>query len=161
MVRAVFSHHIYHHSYFFKWSGMVFHTTYISIAISSNGQGWFFTPHVSSQLFLQMVRAGFSHHIYHHCYFFKWSGLVFPTTYIIQLQIRVFFVSTKKSYFSYFSTKMWCEYPLEVPHRGTSNEYPQHTFSWRNKKIFIWLLLWSEAMMDHKTTINGYDVFTW
>ena len=25
-------------------------------------------------------------------------------------------------------------YSLEVPHRGTSNEYPQHTFSSRNKK---------------------------
>ena len=25
-------------------------------------------------------------------------------------------------------------YSLEAPHRGTSNEYPQHIFSWRNKK---------------------------
>ena len=24
-----------------------------------------------------------------------------------------------------------------MPHRGTSNEYPQHIFSWRNKKITI------------------------
>ena len=27
-------------------------------------------------------------------------------------------------------------YSLEAPRRGTSNEYPQHMFSWRNKKIF-------------------------
>ena len=25
-------------------------------------------------------------------------------------------------------------YPLEVPHRGASNEYAQYMFSWRNKK---------------------------
>ena len=25
-------------------------------------------------------------------------------------------------------------YSLEVPQRGTSNEYPQYMFSWRNKK---------------------------
>ena len=25
-------------------------------------------------------------------------------------------------------------YSLEVPHGGASNEYPQHMFSWRNKK---------------------------
>ena len=27
-----------------------------------------------------------------------------------------------------------CVYPLEVPQQGASNEYPQHMFSWRNKK---------------------------
>ena len=37
-------------------------------------------------------------------------------------------------YFSYFSMKTCCGYSLEMPHRGTSNEYPQHMFSWRNKK---------------------------
>ena len=25
-------------------------------------------------------------------------------------------------------------YSLEAPRRGASNEYPQHMFSWRNKK---------------------------
>ena len=35
--------------------------------------------------------------------------------------------STKK--FSYFSTKTCCGYSL-----GASNGYPQHMFSWRNKK---------------------------
>ena len=27
-------------------------------------------------------------------------------------------------------------YSLEAPHWGTSNEYPQHMFSWRNKKKY-------------------------
>ena len=31
-----------------------------------------------------------------------------------------------------------CGYSLEVPHWGTSNENPQHTFLWRNKKIIMW-----------------------
>ena len=30
--------------------------------------------------------------------------------------------------------KTCCGYSLKVPQRGTSNVYPQHTFSWRNKK---------------------------
>ena len=37
-----------------------------------------------------------------------------------------------------------CGYTLEVPHRGTSNEYPQRMFTWMIKKnvhlntCFIW-----------------------
>ena len=27
-----------------------------------------------------------------------------------------------------------CGYSLEAPQQGASNEYPQHMFSWRNKK---------------------------
>ena len=33
-----------------------------------------------------------------------------------------------------FHENIYCGYPLEVPHQGASNEYPQHMFSWRNKK---------------------------
>ena len=29
---------------------------------------------------------------------------------------------------------MCCQYSLEAPHWGAANEYPQHIFSWRNKK---------------------------
>ena len=40
-------------------------------------------------------------------------------------------------------------YSLEVPHWGASNEYPQHMFSWRNKKN--WHLdtprVWSSASL--------------
>ena len=32
-----------------------------------------------------------------------------------------------------------CKYSLEAPHWGTSNEYPQHMFSWRNKKNIMWI----------------------
>ena len=30
-------------------------------------------------------------------------------------------------------------YSLEAPRRGTSNEYPQHMFSWINKKNIMWI----------------------
>ena len=58
--------------------------------------------------------------------------------------------------FSYFSTKTCCGYSLEVPHRGTSNEYPQHMFLLRNKKdisIFRmkkapYLLLWIPELTE-------------
>ena len=36
--------------------------------------------------------------------------------------------------FSYFSTKAWCVYLLEISWRSSSNEYLQHMFSLRNKK---------------------------
>ena len=46
--------------------------------------------------------------------------------------------------YSYFflslNKNICCGYSLEVPQGGTSNEYPQHMFSWRNK-ISIMLLL--------------------
>ena len=37
-------------------------------------------------------------------------------------------------FFLFLEEKIYCEYSLEVPHRGTSNEYAQHKFSSRNKK---------------------------
>ena len=36
--------------------------------------------------------------------------------------------------FSSFSMKTCCGYSLEAFPQGASNEYPQHMFSWRNKK---------------------------
>ena len=39
-----------------------------------------------------------------------------------------------------FQIKNICSgYSLEAPRRGASNEYPQHIFSWRNKKNSLWL----------------------
>ena len=35
-------------------------------------------------------------------------------------------------FFLFLQNYICCGYSLEVPHRGTSNEYPQHTFSLRN-----------------------------
>ena len=34
-------------------------------------------------------------------------------------------------------------YSLEVPHRGTSNEYPQHIFHGELRKINIWNYEWN------------------
>ena len=36
--------------------------------------------------------------------------------------------------FSFFYKNIGCEYSLEVPHWGTSNEYPQAMFMRRNQK---------------------------
>ena len=40
----------------------------------------------------------------------------------------VLFFTKKYQYFSYFSTKIHYWYSLEMPRRGTSDEYPQHVF---------------------------------
>ena len=47
-------------------------------------------------------------------------------------------------FFLFPHKKICCGYSLESPHRGASDDYPQHMFSWRNKKniiripAFIW-----------------------
>ena len=41
--------------------------------------------------------------------------------------------------FLFLHENICCGYSLEAPHRGASNEYPQHMFSWRNKKSIIWI----------------------
>ena len=38
-------------------------------------------------------------------------------------------------FFLFLHKNICCGYSLEVPNRGISNEYPQHMFMWRNKKI--------------------------
>ena len=43
--------------------------------------------------------------------------------------IYIFLISRRKH-------MLWVS--LEAPHRGASNEYPQHMFSSRNKKNFTW-----------------------
>ena len=40
-------------------------------------------------------------------------------------QVNIFLISPRKH-------MLW--YSLEASHQGTSNEYPQHMFSWSNKK---------------------------
>ena len=42
-----------------------------------------------------------------------------------------------KYFFLFLHEKRCCGYSLEVHWQGASNEYPQHTFSWRNKKNVI------------------------
>ena len=43
-------------------------------------------------------------------------------------------------------------YSLEAPRQGTSNEYPQHMFSLRNKKNIMWMppLICSYADSAHE-----------
>ena len=44
---------------------------------------------------------------------------------LLQLQVSE---GIKKKYFSYFSMKTYGKYSLEVPHLGTSNEYPPYVY---------------------------------
>ena len=39
-------------------------------------------------------------------------------------------------FFLFLQKKICCGYSLEAPHQGTSHEYPQHMFSWRNKNNY-------------------------
>ena len=38
-------------------------------------------------------------------------------------------------FFLFLHENVW--YSLEAPHQDASNEYPQHMFSWRNKKTIM------------------------
>ena len=49
-----------------------------------------------------------------------------------------------------------CGYSVEVPHRGTSNEYSQHMFSWRNKKKFSILRLKKKTTQKTKQKKTFY-----
>ena len=40
--------------------------------------------------------------------------------------------------FLFLDENICCGYSLEAPHRGASNEYPQHMFLSRNKKNNMW-----------------------
>ena len=40
----------------------------------------------------------------------------------------------QQNIFLFLHKNIYCGYPLEVPHQGTSNGYPQYMFPWRNKK---------------------------
>ena len=41
--------------------------------------------------------------------------------------------------FLFLDKNICCGYSLEAPHRGASNEYPQHMFLSRNKKNIMWI----------------------
>ena len=52
-----------------------------------------------------------------------------------------------------------CGYSLEVPHRGASDEYPQHTFSRRNKKNVLrntssYLEVWHRSSISWKGVVE-------
>ena len=46
----------------------------------------------------------------------------------------VFFKPKILIFFLFLHENICCGYSLEAPRRGTSDEYPQHMFLWRNKK---------------------------
>ena len=77
--------------------------------------------------------------------------------------VKTLFSIQKYWYFSYFSTKTCCGYSLEAPHRGASNEYPQHTFSWRNKKNIYRIpsLIWTyaEALLSTNNIYFQREIF--
>ena len=49
--------------------------------------------------------------------------------------------------FLFLNENIGCEYSLEAPHWGSSNEYPQLMFVLRNKKVIMWIppIIWSCA----------------
>ena len=54
------------------------------------------------------------------------------------LSVAMFLQQQNTDFFSLFHDEnMWCS--LEAPPRGSSNEYPQHMFLWRNRKNIIWI----------------------
>ena len=61
-----------------------------------------------------------------------------PLPYHIAPDKMYFFQLKIIDIFLFLHKNICCGYSLEVPHWGTSNEYPQHMFLWRNKKnIFL------------------------
>ena len=48
---------------------------------------------------------------------------------------------------------------LEVPWQGASNKYPQHMFSYRNKKNIFLIPLLSGAMNCHGNRLQDYFFF--
>ena len=53
---------------------------------------------------------------------------------------------------------LWCS--LEAPQWGTSNDYPQYVFSWRNKKNIMWIPL-SSGAMQLQYSIQQFIYFRW
>ena len=84
---------------------------------------------------------------------FHFNKLKQNKTEVLDAQLQFFktlFQPKKLLIFSYFST-ITCENSLEAPHRGTSNKYPKHMFSWRSKYNIhlIPSLIWSYTDVCH------------
>ena len=64
------------------------------------------------------------------------------------VHIRCFFFNQKLLiYFVFLYKNILYGSSLDAPHWGASNEYSQHMFSWRNKKIFSWYHFLSRAQL--------------
>ena len=51
-----------------------------------------------------------------------------------------------------------CGYSLESPQRGDSNEYPQHTFLWRNKQIYPLIFTKYPPYVFHRNPKKVYKI---
>ena len=60
----------------------------------------------------------------------------------------LFSIKIVSIFFLFLDKNICCGYSLEAPHRGASNEYPQHMFSLRNKKTIypIPILIWTYGL---------------
>ena len=87
-----------------------------------------FIINLSSAEFVQRVAYGY--HSFQEDIFFlpKYYHIVTPY-YIAQ--------DKRSTQLFFLLLHVCCEYSLEAPPWGASNEYPQHMFSWRNNKIWI------------------------
>ena len=74
-----------------------------------------------------------------------------PSWYITCLQMRYMYFFQLNNTDLFLHKNIGCGYSLKVPHWGTFNEYPQHMFSWRNKKNIIWI----------SPPIMSYDITSW
>ena len=65
-------------------------------------------------------------------------------------KIKIFLISSQKH-------MVGCS--LEMPHQGASNEYPQHMFSWRNKKKYeyFWIEIAHSIVSVNKIFITEKD----
>ena len=66
-----------------------------------------------------------------------------------------------KIFFLITSQNICCGYSLEVPQWGTSNEYPQHMFLWKIRKIIAELSLLISTETYVLGTSNEYLQFLW
>ena len=84
----------------------------------------------------------------------------------------LFFIWKLLISFLFLNENICCGYSLEVPQWGTSNKYPQHMFSLRNKKIIMWIpplicsyvLKFLASMLTTKQELSLLflsDIFLW
>ena len=57
-------------------------------------------------------------------------------------------------FFLFLHENIRCRYSLEVPHWGTSNECPQHMFSWRNKNNIIYFGLKKKHLIKNYVVLS-------
>ena len=73
-------------------------------------------------------------------------------------------------FFLFLNKNICCGYSLEAPRRGASNEYPQHMFSWWNKKDisifwmkkapYLLLCVKISEILNNRKTILKFTYFT-